>query len=59
MNKRAETIRDRRISRDEAKRLLDTALLKINDGVHRAIVARPPGRCSLAFTVFRHERLGP
>lgn len=34
MNKKAETIRDRRISREEEKRLLDTALHKMNDGVH-------------------------
>jgi hypothetical protein len=34
MNKKAETLRDRRVSRDEEKRLLDTALHKMNDGVH-------------------------
>lgn len=34
MNKKAETIRDRRNSRDEQERLLDTALHKMNDGVH-------------------------
>src|SRR3954465_8376380 len=34
MNKKAETVRDRRVSRDEEKRLLDTALHKMNDGVH-------------------------
>ena len=34
MNKKAETIRDRPISRDEEKRLLDTPLQKMNDGVH-------------------------
>src|SRR5260221_3422492 len=34
MNKKAETVRDRRVSRDEEKRLLNTALHKMNDGVH-------------------------
>jgi integrase len=34
MNKKAETVRDRRISRDEEKRLLDTALLKMNTAAH-------------------------
>src|SRR5258707_1542294 len=34
MNKKAETVRDRRVSREEEKRLLDTALHKMNDGVH-------------------------
>src|SRR5260370_1181832 len=34
MNKKAETMRDRRLSREEEKKLLDTALHKMNDGVH-------------------------
>jgi integrase len=34
MNKKAETVRDRRVSREEERRLLDTALHKMNDGVH-------------------------
>ena len=37
MNKKAETVRDRRVSRDEERRLLDTALHKMNDGVHMFI----------------------
>jgi len=32
LNKKAETMRDRRVSRDEEKRLLDTALSKMNTG---------------------------
>ena len=35
MNKKLETMRDRRLSRDEEKRLLDTALQKMNTGEHR------------------------
>jgi hypothetical protein len=34
MNKKAETVRDRRVSRDEEKRLLDTALHRMNDAAH-------------------------
>jgi integrase len=34
MNKKAETVRDRRVSRDEEKRLLDTALHKMNTAGH-------------------------
>lgn len=34
MNNNAESVRDRRVSREEEKRLLDTALHKMNDGVH-------------------------
>lgn len=37
MNKKAEAIRDRRISRDEKERLLDTAIHKMNDGVHMVV----------------------
>jgi integrase len=35
MNKKAETTRDRRIARDEEKRLLDAALQRMNTGEHR------------------------
>ena len=34
LNKKAETMRDRRLSRDEEKQLLDTALLKMNTAAH-------------------------
>ena len=34
MNKKAETVRDRRVSRQEEKRLLDTALLRMNTAAH-------------------------
>jgi integrase len=34
MNKKAETVRDRRVSREEEKRLLDTALLQMNTAAH-------------------------
>jgi integrase len=34
MHKKAETVRDRRVSRDEEKRLLDTALHKMNTAAH-------------------------
>ena len=34
MNKKAETVRDHRVSREEEKRLLDTALLRINTAAH-------------------------
>src|SRR6185295_9378977 len=34
LNKKAEIVRDRRVTREEEKRLLDTALHKMNDGVH-------------------------
>src|SRR5258708_13580979 len=34
MSKKAETVSDRRFSREEEKRLLDAALHKMNDGVH-------------------------
>jgi integrase len=34
MNKKAETVRDRRVSRDEEKRLLDTALRRMNTAAH-------------------------
>ena len=37
MNKKAETIRDRRLSRDEEKRLLDTALQKMNTAEHQYV----------------------
>src|SRR2546429_5166044 len=35
MNKKLETTRDRRLSRDEEKRLLDTALQKLNTPEHQ------------------------
>jgi integrase len=35
LNKKAETIRDRRVSRDEEKRLLDTALTEMNTEAHQ------------------------
>jgi hypothetical protein len=35
MNKKLETTRDRRLTREEEKRLLDTALEKMNDGEHQ------------------------
>jgi hypothetical protein len=44
MNKKAETVRDRRVSREEERRRLDTALQKMNDGVshvRRGAPARP------------------
>jgi integrase len=34
MNKKAETVRDRRVSREEEKRLLDTALRRMNTAAH-------------------------
>jgi hypothetical protein len=34
LNKKAEAVRDRRITRDEERRLLDTALLKMNAAAH-------------------------
>ena len=34
MNKKAETVRDRRVSREEEKRLLDTALPRMNTAAH-------------------------
>jgi integrase len=37
MNKKAETIRDRRLSRDEEKRLLDTALGVMNTAPHQYV----------------------
>jgi hypothetical protein len=37
LNKKAETIRDRRVSREEEKRLLDTALGKMNTAAHRYV----------------------
>ena len=37
MNKKAETVRDRRLSRDEEKRLLDTALQKMNAAEHQFV----------------------
>jgi len=37
LNKKAETSRDRRLSRDEEKRLLDTALQKMNTPEHQFV----------------------
>ena len=37
LNKKAETIRDRRLSRDEEKRLLDAALQKMNTAEHQFV----------------------
>ena len=37
MNKKAETMRDRRLSRDEEKRLLDAALQKMNTREHQFV----------------------
>jgi hypothetical protein len=37
LNKKAETIRDRRLSRDEEKRLLDTALQQMNTATHQYV----------------------
>jgi integrase len=37
LNKKAETVRDRRLSRDEEKRLLDTALQQMNTGAHQYV----------------------
>jgi integrase len=37
LNKKAETVRDRRLSRDEEKRLLDTALQQMNTGAHQFV----------------------
>ena len=39
MNKKAETVRDRRVSREEEKRLLDTALQKMNTPDHQYVGA--------------------
>jgi hypothetical protein len=39
LNKKAETARDRRLTRDEEKRLLDTALQKMNTPEHRYVGA--------------------
>ena len=43
LNKKAETARDRRLTRDEEKRLLDTALQKMNTPEHQ-IRRRAPAR---------------
>ena len=37
LNKKAETARDRRLTRDEEKRLLDTALQKMNAADHQFV----------------------
>jgi integrase len=37
LNKKAETIRDRRLSRDEEKRLLDVALQQMNSATHQYV----------------------
>ena len=37
MNKKLETTRDRRLTRDEEKRLLDTALHEMNTTVHQSV----------------------
>jgi len=37
LNKKAETVRDRRLSRDEEKRLLDAALQQINTATHQYV----------------------
>jgi len=37
LNKKAETVRDRRLSRDEEKRLLDTALQAMNTAAHQYV----------------------
>jgi integrase len=37
LNKKAETIRDRRVSREEEKRLLDTALREMNTAPHQYV----------------------
>jgi len=37
LNKKAETARDRRVTRDEAKRLLDAALQKMNAAEHQFV----------------------
>lgn len=37
LNKKAETVRDRRVSRDEERRLLDTALLVMNTASHQYV----------------------
>ena len=37
MNKKAETARDRRLTRDEEKRLLDAALRKMNAAEHQFV----------------------
>jgi hypothetical protein len=39
LNKKAETARDRRLTRDEERRLLDTALQKMNTGEHQFVGA--------------------
>ncbi len=47
LNKKAETARDRRLTRDEEKRLLDTALQKMNTPEHQNVgcaAARPHHR---------------
>ena len=40
LNKKAEIVRDRRVSRDEEKRLLDTALGVMNTAAHRHVGER-------------------
>jgi hypothetical protein len=40
MNKKAETVRDRRLSPEEEKKLLDAALQKMNTGEHQPIHGR-------------------
>src|SRR5258707_15658482 len=44
MNKKAETVRDRRVSRDEGKRVFGTAPHKRNDGGHMFVGELLPHR---------------
>ena len=58
LNKKAETVRDRRVSRDEEKRLLDTALRKMNTARHhvrRRAAARPHHRRAGALLPARRD----
>ena len=62
MNKKLETTRDRRLTRDEEKRLLDTALQVMNTRrapVRRAAAARPHHRCAGAGLPARRDAADP
>ena len=62
LNKKAETVRDRRLSRDEEKRLLDTALAADEHGgapVRRRAAARPDHRRAGALLPPRRDAADP
>ena len=61
MNKKAETVRDRRLTRDEEKRLLDTALHKMNTACtsSSASPARPHHRRPGTLLPARRDAVDP